>query len=172
MSEHAVDGIVVTSIAGNESVWVSHTRYIYFLRPENLSQEGFLYRDHMDGYVGCLSMSPTDQSTVWSAHLGGQIMSAWDVARKSHKINIDTAMHLKDIDQNIPEYDRVITAISPALVTSLSSESKTFLPGTIHMRATFDSSQPSLVLDPVRRKSVWWSLEPRISGALFPLSIE
>ena len=117
VSEHAVDGIVVTSIAGNESVWVSHTRYIYFLKPENLSQEGSLYRGHMDGYVGQLSVSPTDPTTVWSAHLGGQILSAWDVAHKTHKINIDAAMHLKDIDQNIPERDRVITAMSPALDT-------------------------------------------------------
>ena len=117
VSEHAVQGIVVTSNAGNECVWVSHTRYIYFLKPDNLAQEGSLYRGHTDAYVGQLSVSPTDNTTVWSAHLGGNILSAWDATHKTHRFNIDTAMHMKGIDSTIPDADVVITAMTPALDT-------------------------------------------------------
>ena len=117
VSEHAVDGIVVTNNAGNECVWVSHTRYIYFLKPDNLAQEGSLYRGHSDAFVGQLSISPTDTTTVWSAHLGGHVLSAWDATHKTHKFNIDTAMHMKEIDPCIADPDIVITAMSPALDT-------------------------------------------------------
>ena len=117
VSEHAVDGIVVTNNAGNECVWVSHTHYIYFLKPDNLAQEGSLYRGHSDAFVGQLSISPTDTTTVWSAHLEGHVLSAWDATHKTHKFNIDTAMHMKEIDPYITDLDIVITAMSPALDT-------------------------------------------------------
>ena len=117
VSEHAVDGIVVPSNAGNECVWVSHTRYIYFLKPDNLAQEGSHYRGHTDAYVGQLSISPSDNTTVWSAHLGGSVLSAWDATHKTHKFDIDTAMHMKGIDPTIPDPDVVITAMTPALDT-------------------------------------------------------
>lgn len=117
VSEHAVQGIVVTSNPGNEFVWVSHTRYIYFLKPDNLAQEGSLYRGHTDSYVGQLSVSPTDTTTVWSAHIGGNILSAWDATHKVHRFDIDTVDHMKDIDPNIRDSDIVITAMMPALDT-------------------------------------------------------
>ena len=117
VSEHAVDGIVVTNNAGNECVWVSHTCYIYFLKPDNLAQEGSLYRGHSDAFVGQLSISPTDTTTVWSAHLGGHVLSAWDATHKTHKFNIDTVMHMKEIDPCIADPNIVITAMSPALDT-------------------------------------------------------
>ena len=117
VSEHAVQGIVVTSNAGNEFVWVSHTRYIYFLKPDNLAQEGSLYRGHTDAYVGQLSVSPSDNTTVWSAHIGGTILSAWDATHKTHRFNIDTAKHMKGIDSTIADPDIVITAMTPALDT-------------------------------------------------------
>ena len=117
VSEHAVQGIVVTSNAGNEFVWVSHTRYIYFLKPDNLAQEGSLYRGHTDAYVGQLSISPSDPTTVWSAHIGGNTLSAWDATHRTHKFNIDTTDHMKRIDSNIEDTDIVITAMTPALDT-------------------------------------------------------
>ena len=117
VSEHAVQGIVVTSNAGNEFVWVSHTRYIYFLKPDNLAQEGSLYRGHTDAYVGQLSVSPFDPTTVWSAHIGGNTLSAWDATHRTHKFNIDTTEHMKRIDSNVKDADIVITAMTPALDT-------------------------------------------------------
>ena len=117
VSEHAVLGIVVTSNAGNEFVWVSHTRYIYFLKPDNLAQEGSLYRGHTDAYVGQLSVSPTDSTTVWSAHIGGNILSAWDATHKTHRFNIEMSEHMKSIDPGIRDDDIVITAMTLALDT-------------------------------------------------------
>ena len=117
VSEHAVQGVVVTSNAGNEFVWVSHTRYIYFLKPDNLAQEGSLYRGHTDAYVGQLSVSPSDPTTVWSAHIGGNTLSAWDATHRTHKFNIDTTEHMKRIDSKIEDADIVITAMTPALDT-------------------------------------------------------
>ena len=117
VSEHAVQGIVVTSNAGNEFVWVSHTRYIYFLKPDNLAQEGSLYRGHTEGYVGQLSVSPADNTTVWSAHIGGYLLSAWDATHRTHKFNIDTTDYMKDIVPDIQDADIVITAMTPALDT-------------------------------------------------------
>ena len=117
VSEHAVQGIVVTSNAGNEFVWVSHTRYIYFLKPDNLAQEGSLYRGHTDGYVGQLSISPIDNTTVWSAHVGGSLLSAWDATHRTHKFNIDMTEHMKGILPEMQDGDIIITAMTPALDT-------------------------------------------------------
>ena len=117
ISEHAVQGIVVTSNAGNEFVWVSHTRYIYFLKPDNLAQEGSLYIGHTEGYIGQLSISPTDSTTVWSAHVGGNLLSAWDATHRTHKFNIDIINHMKGIVFDIQDADIVITAMTPALDT-------------------------------------------------------
>ena len=47
------------------------------------------------------------------------MLSAWDATHKTHKFNIDTAMHMKEIDPCIADPDIVITAMSPALDTVL-----------------------------------------------------
>ena len=117
VSGHAIDGIVVTSNDGKEFVWISETGYIYFLKPDNLAQDGSLYRGHTDAYVGQLSVSPSDPTTVWSAHIGGNTLSAWDATHRTHKFNIDTTDHMKRIDSNIEDTDIVITAMTPALDT-------------------------------------------------------
>ena len=117
ISEHAVQGILVTFNAGPELVWVSHTHYIHFLNPDTLDEEGPLYRGHTDAYVGQLSVSPSDPTTVWSAHIGGNMLSAWDATHRTHKFNIDTTEHMKRIDSKIEDADIVITAMTPALDT-------------------------------------------------------
>ena len=117
VSEHALQGIVVTGSPGNEVLWVSHTRYINILNADNLSADGFLHQRHADAYIGQLSVSSTDVTTVWSAHIGGKMISAWDATHKVHKFNIDTAASMKGIDQSMKDTDVVITAMTPALDT-------------------------------------------------------
>ena len=80
ISEHAVDGIVCTQ----QCVWVAHTRYIYFLNFDNLAIEGSIHREkEREAYIGQLSFDP-DRNIIWSAHLGGVILSAWDAHSKCH----------------------------------------------------------------------------------------
>jgi len=111
VSEHAVDGIACTS----EFVWVSHTRYIYFLNSQNLGLEGSVSREkEREAFVGQLSLAPAED-IVWSAHLGGIIVTAWDAHKGVHMFNIDTSKVLQKIAGEVKEHNRVITAMVPAL---------------------------------------------------------
>ena len=113
ISEHPVDGIVCTQ----QCVWVAHTRYIYFLNFDNLALEGSIHRDkEREAYIGQLSFDP-DRNVIWSAHLGGVILSAWDALNKKHMCDIDTGKHLQKISSDTKDRDLLITATTPALDT-------------------------------------------------------
>ena len=113
ISEYAVDGIVCTQ----HCVWISHTRYIYFLNFDNLALEGSIHRDkECEAYIGQLSYDP-DLNIVWSAHLGGTILSAWNAPSKCHIYDVDIGEHLKRIACTIVDSDLIITAIVLALDT-------------------------------------------------------
>ena len=113
ISEHAVDGIVCTQ----QCVWVAHTRYIYFLNFDNLALEGSIHREkEREAYIGQLSFD-SDRNIIWSAHLGGVILSAWDAHSKSHMYDVDTGKHLKKISPDTKDTDLLITAMTPALDT-------------------------------------------------------
>ena len=109
-----MDGIAYTS----EFVWVSHTRYIYFLNPDNLALEGSVSRDEeRDAFIGQLSASP-EENVIWSAHLGGVILTAWDANNCIHSFDIDTCEVLtQSISDQISKHDAVLTAMLPALDT-------------------------------------------------------
>ena len=111
VSEHAVDGIACTA----DFIWVSHTRYIYFLNSHNLALEGSISRDkERDAFVGHLSLAPAED-VVWSAHLGGIIVTAWDAHNRIHMFDIDTSKVLQKIAGDVKEHNMVITAMVPVL---------------------------------------------------------
>ena len=114
VSEHAVDGIACT----REFIWVSHTRYIFFLSPDNLALEGSVSRvKERDAFIGQLSASP-EEDIIWSAHLGGIILTAWDAHDHSHSFDIDASKVLTtQISKRTNAHDAVITAMVPALDT-------------------------------------------------------
>ena len=113
VSEHAVDGVACSS----EYIWVSHTRYIYFLNPDNLALEGSVSRDReRDAFIGQLSAAPAED-IIWSAHLGGIILTAWDAHNRIHSFDIDTCKTLLKITSQTSIHDAVITAMVPALDT-------------------------------------------------------
>ena len=113
ISEHAVDGIICTM----QCVWVAHTRYICFLNFDNLALEGSIHREkEREAYIGQLSFDP-DRDIIWSVHLGGVILSAWDAHNKCHKHDVDTGKHLKRISPDTKDPDLLITAMTPALDT-------------------------------------------------------
>ena len=113
VSEHPVKGIAWT----NEFIWVSHTRYIHFLNPNNLVLEGSLKRDNeKDAFIGQLSVAPAEDF-IWSAHVGGVIVTAWDTHNRIHAFDIDMSKALYRIANSMTGQHHVITAMSPALDT-------------------------------------------------------
>ena len=98
---------------------MAHTKYVYFLNFDDLALEGSIHRDgERDAYIGQLSIDP-DHNIVWSALLGGVILSAWDAHNKSPMYDIDTGKHLKKISPDTKDPDLLITAMTPALDTVL-----------------------------------------------------
>ena len=115
LPEHkAITDILFVSHAGNESLWVSHTRYIYFFQPETLDLDHYQYRGHTDDLVGQLSVPPNDSSIVWSAHIGGTMLTVWDVNSRTMKFEINTAEYMEEISEGTR---KAITAMAPALDT-------------------------------------------------------
>ena len=76
ISDNAIDGIVFTQ----HCAWVSHKEFISFLNFRRLTVEGCISHveesEHV-AYMGQLSLS-SDSRIVWSAHIGGVLLSAWD----------------------------------------------------------------------------------------------
>ena len=109
-SKHAIDGIVCTL----QCVWVTQMRCIYFLNFDDLALQGSLHREEIYCNIGQLSFDQ-DNDIVWSAHIDGVILSAWDAHNKSHMYDVDTGKHLKRIGTDCE--DPVITAMTSALDT-------------------------------------------------------
>ena len=111
ISEYAIDSIICTQ----KCVWVAHTRYIYFLNFNNLALNGSIHRQkEREAYIGQLSFDP-EQNIVWSAHLGGVILSAWDAHNECHMYDIDTGKHLQKVFPDTKDPDLLMTAMTPAL---------------------------------------------------------
>ena len=67
-------------------------------------------------YIGQLSIS-SDSSIVWSAHIGGVLLSAWDAQSRCHLYDVNIEMHLQRIDKKVTDPNHLITAMTPALDT-------------------------------------------------------
>ena len=117
ISDSPINGILFTNNASSDCLWVSHTRYIYFLNPHSLALEEPSYPRPEDDYIGQLAVYSDESDTIWSAHVGGTILSAWDIDRRVNKCNIDTAKWMSDTLETVAVNDRIITAMSPALDT-------------------------------------------------------
>lgn len=115
ISEHAIDGIIVTK----KHVWVSHTRFLFFLNLETLTLEHSSKRNKkMDAFVGHLALSSQEKNDIaWSAHLGGTTLSAWDTQNEEHLYDIDVReVLMKQIGiGDKSEYDAIMTCMTPAL---------------------------------------------------------
>ena len=113
ISDHAVDSIACT----RKFIWVSHTCYIFFLDPDNLALEGSVSRvKERDAFIGQLSAS-SEEDIIWSAHLGGVILTAWDAHNRSHCFNIDTSKVLTQLPEQTSTHNAIITTMLPVLDT-------------------------------------------------------
>ena len=116
VSQDALDGIVVT--AGG--LWVSHICYIFFLHLDTLAFEGSIAHPRF-GTVGQLKLS-ADGSTVWSAHMGGASVSAWNAVQRCHLFDVDIRKQMEMVGEQCNEQDAIIiTAMESALDTGLAS---------------------------------------------------
>ena len=112
-----INDILPVFYAGNKSLWVSHTRYLYFLQSDSLEVEHALYRGDTDDLVGNLCPAPNDNSLVWSAHIGGTMLSAWDVSTRLMRFEVNAAKQLDEIYKNSRGALSAITAMTTALDT-------------------------------------------------------
>ena len=114
ISEHAIDGIAVTS----RHLWASHTSHLFFLDLSNLAMQHAWHRQNYGkAYVGQLCVSG-DRSTVCSAHLGGTVISAWDAQTEAHKYDIDTGEILQRVvGESLMKERALMTAMTSALDT-------------------------------------------------------
>ena len=107
---NAIDSITCTQ----QCIWIAHTRYISFLKLDNLAFEGSTYREkEREAYIGQLLLD-ADHNVVWSAHLGGVILSAWDASTKCHLRDTDVGYLLKKLLSGNEALDILITAMTPA----------------------------------------------------------
>ena len=114
ISEHAIDGIAVTS----RHLWASHTSQLFFLDLSDLAMHHAWHRQNYErAYIGQLHVSG-DGSTVCSAHLGGTVISAWDAQSEVHKYDIDTGEVLqRALGRALTEERALMTAMTPVLDT-------------------------------------------------------
>ena len=85
VSEHCVDGVAFT----HTFLWASTHNQIVFLHPQTLDIEGMEKRTrNQDAFVGKMMLSDRGD-LMWSAHLGGVIMSAWNAQECTHICDVD-----------------------------------------------------------------------------------
>ena len=115
ISEHCVDGLALSETC----LYASVRDQIHFLNPQTLELEGVEKRkQNIGAYVGKM-MLPDNGDQIWSAHLGGVILSAWNAHDHdcTHIIDVDVGAcaeeqcHINDLQ------DRIITAMCTALDT-------------------------------------------------------
>ena len=111
VSDHSIDGIVCT----DQYVWLSSTKFIHFLDHESLTCKTSIQRvKTMDDFVGQLSLSP-EKNIIWSAHLGGSLLTAWNAQQRVHMYDVNTSLYLKKITDISSQTDAIITAMTPVL---------------------------------------------------------
>ena len=115
ISENAIEGITAT----RKHVWVSHTRFMFFLNLESLRMEHQLTcSSHKVDFIGSLCLSE-ETNIVWSAHLGGSVISAWNAEEETHMYDINASQALLNVEtgHNYQDHDAIMTCMTPALDT-------------------------------------------------------
>ena len=113
VSEHCVDGVALT----HTCLWASTLNQICFLNPETLDVEGVEKRTkNTDAIVGKMMLSDNGYQ-MWSAHLGGVIISAWNARLRTHICDVDVGVLAKE-KCHIEDPQRcIMTAMCTALDT-------------------------------------------------------
>ena len=112
ISEHCVDGVALT----HTCLWASTRNQIHFLNPETLDLEGVEKRTkNMHAFVGKMMLSDNGEQ-MWSAHLGGVVISAWNAHQRTHITDVDVGI-LAEERCHIEARDKIMTVMCTALDT-------------------------------------------------------
>ena len=113
ISDHSIDGVVVTQTC----LWVSAHNQIYFLNLKNLYLEGFQKRTkNTEALVGKMMLSDNEDQ-VWSAHVGGVIMSSWNSHQRVHLCDVVVSVIAEEKCHVGDPRDQIITAMCTGLDT-------------------------------------------------------
>ena len=113
ISEHCVDGLALSQTC----LWASIRDQIHFLNPQTLDFEDVEKRkQNMGAYVGKMMLSDNGK-LMWSAHLGGVVLSAWNAHERSHITDVDVGACAEEYCHIGDLQDRIITAMCTALDT-------------------------------------------------------
>ena len=112
VSEHCVDGVALT----HTCLWASTRNQIHFLNPETLDLEGVEKRTkNTHAFVGKMMLSDNGEQ-MWSAHLGGVVISAWSACQRAHITDVDVGI-LAEERCHVETRDKIMTAMCTALDT-------------------------------------------------------
>ena len=112
VSEHCVDGVALT----HTCLWASTRNQIHFLNPETLDLEGVKKRTkNTHAFVGKMMLSDNGEQ-MWTAHLGGVVISAWNARQHTHITDVDVGI-LAEERCHIDSRDKIMTAMCTALDT-------------------------------------------------------
>ena len=113
ISEHCVDGLTLSQTC----LWASICDQIHFLNPQTLDFEDVEKRkQNMGAYVGKMMLSDNGK-LMWSAHLGGVVLSAWNAHERSHITDVDVGACAKEKCHIDDPQNRIMTAMCTALDT-------------------------------------------------------
>ena len=113
VSEYSIDGLALSQTC----LWVSTHNHIYFLNPETLVFESVLKRaKNTHAFVGKMMLSDSGDM-MWSAHLGGVVLSAWNAHQCTHITDMDVSVCAEEKCHIVDLQDRIITAMCVALDT-------------------------------------------------------
>ena len=114
ISHNPIKGIACTQ----KCVWVSQARSISFVSYDSLEIQDEIHHetDNSEDFIGELSLSD-DGNTVWSAHIGSTLVSAWHAHERRLLFDIRISEYVPQISSEIKKQEFIITAMTPALDT-------------------------------------------------------
>ena len=113
ISEVSIDGMVLT----HNCLWASTYNQIHFFNPETLDSKGVEKRTkNAHAFVGKIMISD-DGDQMWSAHLGGVIMSVWNANQRVHMFDVVVGACAEEKCHIGNPQDRIMTAMCTALDT-------------------------------------------------------
>ena len=112
-SEHCIDGMALSQTC----LWASTCNQICFLNPESLDLEGVEKRPkNIHAFVGKVMISDGGEQ-MWSAHLGGVIMSVWNANQCMHMSDVDVGACAEEKCHIGNPQEQIMTAMCTALDT-------------------------------------------------------
>ena len=114
VSDHSISGIVLAA----DNLWVSTYNQILLLNCESLDVVRVLKPPKcIDLPIGKLALSEGGGDKIWSAFMGGFILSLWDVQNKTHFTFVNIQQVLQERCHVNDPIDVAITAMNVALDT-------------------------------------------------------